>query len=275
MEGGPPGFQRDFSCPAVLRYPDHPLGACFAYGALTLSRGPSQAASATCSMQTGRTPSGPYNPGATRTPVWAGPLSLAATQGISVDFYSWGYLDVSVLPVGSPCGVTAHDRCRVAPFGNPGITACVRLPRDYRGLPRPSSPVRAKASTVRPYFAWPDFLRPHSKARLFSSQRTGAHVGNTLGAFLSYYPSPYPYFQTSVASKNPLASHLMYQSCSRLSTARRRPGVTFATPFSRRATSIYGSPGCVKALRERYLATLPVARGDGVCGREARARGGA
>ena len=102
MEGGPPGFQRDFSCPAVLRYPDHPLGARFAYGALTLSRGPSQAASATCSMQTGRTPSGPYNPEAARTPVWAGPLSLAATQGISVDFYSWGYLDVSVLPVGSP-----------------------------------------------------------------------------------------------------------------------------------------------------------------------------
>jgi hypothetical protein len=38
---------------------------------------------------------------------------------------------------------------RVAPFGDPGITACVRLPRAYRSLPRPSSPPRAKASTVR------------------------------------------------------------------------------------------------------------------------------
>ena len=56
LEGGPPRFQRGFSCPAVLRYPDHPLGTCFAYGALTLSRGPSQAASATCSMQTGQSP---------------------------------------------------------------------------------------------------------------------------------------------------------------------------------------------------------------------------
>ena len=56
--------------------------------------------------------------------------------------------------------MTAHDGRRVAPFGYPGITACVRLPRDYRGLPRPSSPVRAKASTVRPFFAWPDLLRP-------------------------------------------------------------------------------------------------------------------
>jgi hypothetical protein len=27
---------------------------------------------------------------------WAVPRSLAATQGISVDFYSYGYLDVSV-----------------------------------------------------------------------------------------------------------------------------------------------------------------------------------
>ena len=29
----------------------------------------------------------------------ANPLSLAATQGISVDFFSYGYLDVSVLRV--------------------------------------------------------------------------------------------------------------------------------------------------------------------------------
>src|SRR6266513_493514 len=40
---------------------------------------------------------------------------------------------------------------RVAPFGNPGITACLQLPQAYRSLPRPSSPPCAKASTVRPY----------------------------------------------------------------------------------------------------------------------------
>ena len=38
---------------------------------------------------------------------------------------------------------------RVAPFGDPGITACVQLPQAYRSLPRPSSPLCAKASTVR------------------------------------------------------------------------------------------------------------------------------
>ena len=165
MEGGPPGFQRDFSCPAVLRCQSHSLWLPFAYGALTLFRGPSQAASARLQTRAEQVPLRSYNPGCTRHPVWAGPLSLAATGGISVDFFSWGYLDVSVLPVGPALAVTAHDGRRVAPFGNPGITACVRLPRDYRGLPRPSSPVRAKASTVRPYFAWPDSLRPPLESR--------------------------------------------------------------------------------------------------------------
>ena len=38
---------------------------------------------------------------------------------------------------------------RVAPFGHPGITARLQLPQAYRSLPRPSSPLDAKASTVR------------------------------------------------------------------------------------------------------------------------------
>jgi hypothetical protein len=47
-----------------------------------------------------KAPLRPYNPDAEAS-VWAPPVSLAATQGISFDFFSWGYLDVSVLPVGS------------------------------------------------------------------------------------------------------------------------------------------------------------------------------
>ena len=31
--------------------------------------------------------------------VWATPRSLAATDGITIVFFSWGYLDVSVPPV--------------------------------------------------------------------------------------------------------------------------------------------------------------------------------
>ena len=39
---------------------------------------------------------------------------------------------------------------RVAPFGHPRICGRSRLPVDFRGLPRPSSPPGAKASSVRP-----------------------------------------------------------------------------------------------------------------------------
>ena len=46
--------------------------------------------------------------------------------------------------------VTEHDLCRVAPFGHPRITACLRLPEAFRSLLRPSSPLGAKASTVYP-----------------------------------------------------------------------------------------------------------------------------
>lgn len=44
---------------------------------------------------------------------------------------------------------------RVAPFGNPRIYACLQLPVAYRSLSRPSSPVHAKASTIRPYLLKP------------------------------------------------------------------------------------------------------------------------
>src|SRR5687768_17207256 len=46
--------------------------------------------------------------------------------------------------------VTRHDSRRVSPFGHLRINAYVRLPEAFRSLSRPSSPVHAKASTVRP-----------------------------------------------------------------------------------------------------------------------------
>ena len=47
-----------------------------------------------------------YNPGGASTPpVWAPPLSLAATRGIMVIFFSCGYLDVSVPRVRLPFGM--------------------------------------------------------------------------------------------------------------------------------------------------------------------------
>jgi hypothetical protein len=47
-------------------------------------------------------------------------------------------------------GMTGHDSRRVSPFGHPRVEDCLRLTEAYRSLPRPSSPSRAKASTMRP-----------------------------------------------------------------------------------------------------------------------------
>ena len=86
--------------------------------------------------------------------VWPAPLSLATTQGISVDVFSSPYLDVSVQAVPSvylciQYTVTGLDSGRVSPFGYPRITACFRLPVAFRRSLRPSSAPSAKASPLR------------------------------------------------------------------------------------------------------------------------------
>ena len=53
---------------------------------------------------------------------------------------------------------SAHDTPLlrwVAPFGDPRIKACSRLPKAFRSVPRPSSPLGAKASTRCPCFPPP------------------------------------------------------------------------------------------------------------------------
>ena len=84
------------------------------------------------------------------------PRSLATTSGISVDFSSSPYLDVSVQAVPhlrlfystQVDGVLLH---RVSPFGNLRINAYVPLPEAYRSLSRPSSAPDAKAFPLRSY----------------------------------------------------------------------------------------------------------------------------
>jgi hypothetical protein len=81
-----------------------------------------------------------YNPGnAVTSPVWAVPRSLATTQGITIVFFSCGYLDVSVLRVCFP--ITRDDTSstyRVAPFGYLRIKGYLHLPEAFRSLSRPS-----------------------------------------------------------------------------------------------------------------------------------------
>ena len=81
----------------------------FAYGAFTLSGWLSQNHSANSHESIVRS-----EPRSARTPVWALPVSLAATSGIDVSFSSSGYLDVSVHPVPLHTlwiGVWIHEVC--------------------------------------------------------------------------------------------------------------------------------------------------------------------
>ena len=108
----------------------------FAYGAFTHSGGPFQNLLLFFTNPT----LGPHNPGITLvTPVWAVPRSLAATYGISFDFYSYRYLDVSVpcvrlVHLCIQCTMTGHNPCRVSPFGNLRIKACLAANRSLSQL---------------------------------------------------------------------------------------------------------------------------------------------
>ena len=95
-----------------------------------------------------------YNPNiAVTTLVWANPRSLATTYGITFVFFSSAYLDVSVQRV-CPLSGNTSSMYWVAPFGYRRINSCVPIPVAFRSLSRPSSPLRAKASPIRPYFAY-------------------------------------------------------------------------------------------------------------------------
>ena len=95
----------------------------------------------------------PYQRPQPQVETWFGlyPLSLAATNGVSVDFLSCRYLDVSVPCVGStrPMHSTRDDAIWLPsdvgfPHSEiPGLTVARHLPRAYRSQPRPSSPLDA------------------------------------------------------------------------------------------------------------------------------------
>ena len=86
--------------------------------------------------------------------VWPLPRSLATTYGISFDFSSSPYLDVSVQAVPhvhlfDSMHVDWILSSRVAPFGNSRINGYLLLPETYRSLSRPSSAPDAKAFSLR------------------------------------------------------------------------------------------------------------------------------
>ena len=137
----------------VRRYSGYPLSVFpFVYGALTLCGRLSHAVRLdTSDHDAGPNPDDPEGPS-----VWPLPRSLATTSGISVDFSSSPYLDVSVqaVPRVRLFDSTHADRvllCRVSPFGNLRVKAYVQLTAAYRSLSRPSSAPDAKAFPLRSF----------------------------------------------------------------------------------------------------------------------------
>ena len=132
MPDGPGGFTLDSSCPALLRIPLGRLGLRVrSYHAL-------RPAVPGSSPRLRRPTTRSYNPATASTAtVWANPLSLAATRGITFVLFSCGYLDVSVPRVRprTLCGWQAS--CL------PGCP--IRKPADRRPLapPRGISPLAA------------------------------------------------------------------------------------------------------------------------------------
>ena len=64
----------------------------------------------------------------------AGPRSLVATRGVSIDFLSSGYLDISVPRVRLATlyiQVAIPPKRWVSPFGHPRIKACLSAPRGF------------------------------------------------------------------------------------------------------------------------------------------------
>ena len=125
------------------------LGLLFAYGALTLCGRPSQTFRLSNSSRDDCPQPQRINP-----LVWPLPRSLATTYGISFDFSSRSYLDVSVQIVPhvhlfDSMHVTWILSMWVAPFGNPRINGYLLLPVAYRSLSRPSSAPDAKAFPLR------------------------------------------------------------------------------------------------------------------------------
>ena len=123
----------------------------------------------------------------------ASPISLATTFGISVDFCSSAYLDVSVQQVRSTHPMYSGEGTLAGGFPHseiPGSKLVCQLPEAYRRLPRPSSPVIAKASTICAYSL--DHITPNRLAVSCRSTRHRSHLELHGAGFIANatYPDP-------------------------------------------------------------------------------------
>ena len=160
LGGWSPLVRTGFHVSGPTRVPPCQAVRAFAYGAVTLFRAPFQASSASpplCNWPRGlgapgiggpTTPRAATPPGFTAcTGLGSSPLSLAATRGISFDFSSSGYLDVSVPPVVPARPMCSGGRARALPrAGFP-----IRRPAGRR----PCAPLRRLSQLVASFVGFP------------------------------------------------------------------------------------------------------------------------
>ena len=129
LDGGPPRFKPDFSCPTLLRIllESHPI---FIDGTITLCGRPFQGRL----INRNELRIGVLQPHPPKRMVWADPRSLAATKGISNWFILPSYLDVSVHWASSIFMVIQHNLYGVSPFGHPRVKACLAARRGLSQL---------------------------------------------------------------------------------------------------------------------------------------------
>ena len=171
LEDGPPGFSQGFTCPGLL--------GVRASRSTRISRtglSPSMVVrSSTVPLCFDLPPTRPHNPRAGHPArVWALPFSLAATLGISLDFFSSRYLDVSVPWVGSLVRVTGY-----APAGLPhSDTPGSRLACSSPGLFAACHVLRRRSVPRHPPCALVRLTSPRSSAE----RRTATYVRSTSGS---------------------------------------------------------------------------------------------
>jgi hypothetical protein len=147
LEGGPPTFGQDFSCPALLEDRSAPLPVP---GCHRLWRAVPGASGSCISGH------------------WPDPRSLAATGGVASCFPFLRLVRWFSSPGSPPMAMDSPwdtPKGWVAPFGHPRITGRSPLPSAFRSVPRPSSPLGTKASTRCPSRAAPAPSPEHAKSR--------------------------------------------------------------------------------------------------------------
>ena len=155
-------FRQDGSCPALLE----DLSAGFPYGAVTRYGSPFQTLPVPKTHATGLI--------RVRSPLLAESRLMSVPPATEM-FQFAGFASCTYeFSTGYPHGW-------VAPFGDPGITDRSHLPRAFRSVPRPSSPLSAKASTRCPSLRLITGIptRSGTSCRRGMPHKTAAHRGKT------------------------------------------------------------------------------------------------